>query len=206
MPVKRKASVISSRAKIRRRVFVGGSFSSPIAPEYSWVGDVLGRHKLTLVTGGRLGAVKDVVEKAIGGKAKNVSVIFKGWDKKFNPKISGKAGNVVVKRNASGIRPFNQRLGLLLSSNIGAYAFLPPEGKVFSGTMLEVHTLIHTMILEATVSKKKNLRPVIFIGYPWRSTLEYMRGSYKPADWAKIQKYIKYANTAEELESFLSRR
>ena len=188
--------------KRNRRVSVFGSFSGETTKLHQDVANVLGRKKLTIVTGGRLGPVGDVVKQATGMGAKNISVIVDPWAQQFNPNIVGKARNIVAKTNPkTGAREMYQRLATLQTGRVKAYMFLPSGAKQFSGTMLELQSIVNAFVLEP-LSTKIERRPILLIGSEWRPVRNQIRKDYAKA-WPKLRRYIRVIENISELEKIL---
>jgi hypothetical protein len=198
-PTKTQREVI----KRNRRVGIYGSFSGETTKLHRDVAKVLGRKKLTLISGGRLGPTGDVIKEALGRGAKNISVIVEPWAKEFNQNIAGKARNITAKETKStGARELHNRLGLLQNSKVKAYVFLPGnKGKQFSGTMLELQSIVNAYTIEH-LTKKIRRRPILLIGEEWKSTYEQIRRDYAK-QWPKIGRYIRVITDSKQLENIL---
>jgi hypothetical protein len=184
----------------KKRVFLGGPFSG--TNPSPWVGKVLGKYKLTIFTGGRLGPVKEVIEEAIGHGAKNISVIVEPWGEKFNPNIKGKARNIVAKGNGHfGVRPMHERLSILQTHKVKGYLFLYPGEAQFSGTMTELQTIINAHTLEPMTNKQWK-RPILLIGEQWKPIYEQIKKDYSKR-WDTIKDVLKIITNEEELEQAL---
>jgi len=184
----------------KRRVFLGGPFSGTNpAP---WVGKVLGKHKLTVITGGRMGPVNEVIKDAIGHGAKNISVIVEPWQTQFNPNIKGKARNITAKGNERiGVRPLQERLGILQTHKVKGYLFLYPGAKTFSGTMLELQAIVNAHTIEGMTSKQWK-RPIILIGKEWKPVFEQIKSDYA-SKWDSLKENLVVVENEEQLEKAL---
>jgi hypothetical protein len=167
-----------SRARrANRRVFLGGPFSpvTGVQPPY-WVGEVLGRKKMTIISGGRLGTTKDVIETGLDIGAKNISVVVEGLEA-IGPNIKGKARRIVAKETKNGARPLHTRLGLLQNHRVKAYLFLYQGEAQYSGTQLELQAIINAQVLEP-ITKQKWPRPILLIGPEWKETRQKILKDY----------------------------
>jgi predicted Rossmann-fold nucleotide-binding protein len=189
----------------KRRIFLGGPFSQTQSPVPTWAGRVLGKKRMILITGGRLGPVNEVVAEAMKKGGKNISVILEPWAEKFNPNIKGKARNITPKGNErTGTRPVYQRLGLLHTNKVRAYAFIYPGEKTFSGTMMELQAIVNAYTVES-MSKKAWKRPIILLGNEWKRTVEQIQKDYA-SKWDSLKDYLIVATNEEELKKALEKK
>jgi len=184
----------------KRRISLFGPFSG--ANPAPWVGKVLGKHKLRIITGGRMGPVDEIVKEAIGHGAKNISVIVEPWAKGFNPNIPGKARNITARGNdRMGTRPLQERLGILQTHKIKGYLFLYPGAKTFSGTMLELQAIVNAHTLEGITSKQWS-RPIILIGKEWKPVFEQIKSDYA-SKWNSLKDNLIIVENEEQLDRAL---
>jgi|GEM_PF-5577523 len=192
------AQLLEQRRK--RRVFLGGPFSG--TNPFPWVGQVLGKHKLCIITGGRLGPVKEVVDSAIEFGAKNISIVVEPWQNKMNPNIRGKARNIIAKGNQkSGVRPLHERLGRLQTHKVKCYLFLYPGEAQFSGTMLELQAILNAHALEPMTNTQWK-RPILLIGEQWGPMYKQIQKDYE-RKWGSLKDYLKIVKNEKELEHAL---
>jgi hypothetical protein len=186
----------------KKRIFLSGPFSGNTSAP--WLGKVLGKHKMTIITGGRLGAVNEVVQEALGHGAKNISVILSPWETQFNPNIKGKARNIISKGNErTGTRAVSDRLGTLLTHKVKGYAFLYPGPKTFSGTMMELQALVNAYTVEA-MTKQQWKRPIILVGAEWKPVFEQIKNDYA-SKWNSLKEHLIVVENEVELERTLTR-
>jgi hypothetical protein len=186
----------------KKRVFLGGPFSGTNpAP---WIGEVLGKHKFTIISGGRMGMVKEVIDQASAKGAKNISVIIEPWAEKIpgQGNIQGKARNITAKgRESQGVRPLHERLGMLQTHKVRAYLFLYPGEAQFSGTMTELQAIINAHTLEP-ITNKQWRRPIILIGEQWTPVYTQIQKDYTKK-WDTLKDVLKIVSNEEELEKAL---
>jgi hypothetical protein len=206
MPVTKPKPVRKTKPQIaamkrNRRVSLFGSFSGEATKLHEGVAKILGQKKLTIVSGARLGPVGKVINAAMGKGAKNISVIVDPWSK-FTPNIAGKARNIKKTSNPkTGSRELHERLATLQTSRVKAYLFLPQGKAQFSGTMLELQSIINAFKLEP-ITNKTIRRPILLIGKEWKPVRDQIRKDYAK-DWPKLRRYIKVIEDPNELKKIL---
>lgn len=195
-------SIQRAKLKSNKRISAFGSFSGETTKLHKDVANVIGKKKLTIITGARMGPIGKMVDQAMKKGARNISIIVEPWGKKINPNIKGKARNITIKNDSKkGIRPLAGRLGALQTQKVKAYLFLPSEPKTFSGTMLELQSIVNMYTLEPLTNKTVR-KPILLIGKEWKPIYEQIRKDYAKS-WPKIGRYIRLIKRAEQLEKII---
>lgn len=206
------------RARLNR-ITLFGPFSG-VTPT-PWVSEVLAKRRFTIISGGRAGPVKEIIESGIipGKKVgvKNIAIGVPGMPELLeNKNTKGKTRNVIIQGNERrGTRPLSERLAALHGHKTKAYLVLYPGEKEFSGTMMEMQGILNALGIEPMMKGQKQWpRPLILIGEQWKSadvqkqlksTYERMQEGYK-SRWEAIKDRILVASTQKELEEILDRK